>query len=207
MDRRDGSHPCRARAARPDSPAPFEHADHRRHHHAPRHPGHDRGSHAARRRRHAQRGGPRAHRRADGDPPAVRPHGGAADARAQSQPPRRHTAQTALSLYREDEFTRSELEQAFLALCDAHGIPRPLVNHLVEGEEVDFVWPEQRLIVETDGRGTHLTHEAFERDRARDARLLVLGYRVLRFTELQVRLDGSSVAQTLRAVLAAAAVR
>ncbi|MEA2144327.1 MAG: hypothetical protein QOI64_2757 [Solirubrobacteraceae bacterium] len=113
----------------------------------------------------------------------------------------------ALSLYREDEFTRSELEQAFLALCDAHGIPRPLVNHLVEGEEVDFVWPEQRLIVETDGRGTHLTRAAFERDRARDARLLVLGYRVLRFTELQVRLDGSTVAQTLCAVLAAAALR
>jgi hypothetical protein len=113
----------------------------------------------------------------------------------------------ALSLYREDELTRSELEQAFLALCDAHGIPRPLVNHLVEGEEVDFFWPEQRLVVETDGRGTHLTRAAFERDRARDARLLVLGYRVLRFTELQVRLDGSSVAQTLCAVLAAGAVR
>ena len=57
----------------------------------------------------------------------------------------------------------------------------------MEGKEVDFFWPEQRLIVETDGRGTHLTPAAFERDRARDARLLALGYRVLRFTDLQVR--------------------
>ena len=109
----------------------------------------------------------------------------------------------ALSLYRDGVFTRSELENAFLALCDAHGIPRPLVNHIVEGREVDFFWPDHRLIVETDGRATHLTHEAFERDRARDAHLLVLGHRVLRFTERQVRLGERAVANTLDAVLAA----
>jgi len=109
----------------------------------------------------------------------------------------------ALDLYRDDELTRSELETLFLALCDAHAIPRPLVNHIVDGEEVDFFWPEQRVVVETDGRGTHLTPAAFERDRARDARLVALGYRVLRFTELQVRLDASTVAEILGAVLRA----
>lgn len=109
----------------------------------------------------------------------------------------------AISAYREDEFTRSDLEKAFLALCHGHDIPRPLVNHIVEGREVDFFWPDQGLIVETDGRATHLTHEAFERDRARDARLLALGYRTLRFTERQVRLSGSAVGRTLRAVRAA----
>lgn len=107
----------------------------------------------------------------------------------------------ALERYRPDELTRSELEHAFLALCDAHRIPRPLVNHIVEGREVDFFWPEQRLIVETDGRATHLTRAAFERDRARDAAHLALGYRVLRFTEPQVMRDESTVAGTLLAVL------
>ena len=48
------------------------------------------------------------------------------------------------------QFTRSELEDAFLALCDAHDIPRPLVNSIQEGVEVDFCWPAHRLIVETD---------------------------------------------------------
>jgi Transcriptional regulator, AbiEi antitoxin len=47
--------------------------------------------------------------------------------------------------------TRSPLEDAFLELCDDHGIARPLVNSVVEGYEVDFCWPELRLIVETDG--------------------------------------------------------
>jgi hypothetical protein len=107
----------------------------------------------------------------------------------------------ALELYRDDEFTRSELEIAFLALCAAHGIPRPLVNHIVEGKEVDFFWPDQRLIAETDGRATHFTIAAYEDDRARDAYLLTLGYRVLRFTERQVRHDAATVAATLHAAL------
>jgi len=78
----------------------------------------------------------------------------------------------AIELYRDDELTRSELEAIFCGLCDDHALPRPLVNHIIENDEVDFFWPHQRLVVETDGRGTHLTRAAFERDRARDARLV-----------------------------------
>ena len=58
---------------------------------------------------------------------------------------------------------------------------------IVEGHRVDFCWPEQRLIVETDGYEHHGTRAAFERDRAKDAQLTVRGWRVLRFTEPQVR--------------------
>ncbi|MGH2897591.1 MAG: type IV toxin-antitoxin system AbiEi family antitoxin domain-containing protein, partial [Solirubrobacteraceae bacterium] len=43
-----------------------------------------------------------------------------------------------LDLYRDDELTRSELEALMRALCDAHALPRPLVNHVVAGKEVDF---------------------------------------------------------------------
>jgi hypothetical protein len=100
--------------------------------------------------------------------------------------------------------TRSPLEDAFLELCDAHGILRPLVNTVVEGYEVDFCWPEQRLIVETDGHAHHGTRAAFERDRARDARLTALGWRVMRFTARQVRGESGSVALVVRDARAAA---
>jgi len=113
----------------------------------------------------------------------------------------------ALALYRHDELTRSELEAAFRGLCDANAIARPLVNHIVADKEVDFFWPDQRLIVETDGRATHFTLPAYERDRARDARLVTLGYRVLRFTERQVQHDAATVAEQLAAVLARSASR
>jgi very-short-patch-repair endonuclease len=89
--------------------------------------------------------------------------------------------------------TRSGLEDDFLALCDRFEIARPRVNATVEGVEVDFCWPDERLIVETDGRH-HLTRAAFERDRARDAWLLVRGWRVMRFTTRQVRRDAENVA-------------
>jgi uncharacterized protein DUF559 len=90
-------------------------------------------------------------------------------------------------------FTRSDTEDAFLELCDRHDIPRPLVNHRVEGFEVDFCWPDERLIVETDGRH-HRTRAAFEDDRARDALLTSIGWRVMRFTTRQVRRGPDRVA-------------
>ena len=45
------------------------------------------------------------------------------------------------------------------------------MNVVAEGFEIDFSWPEQRLIVEADGHRHHGTRAAFERDRERDALL------------------------------------
>jgi very-short-patch-repair endonuclease len=78
--------------------------------------------------------------------------------------------------------TRSEMEERFLALCDDHGLPRPNVNVRIEGEEVDFVWPAARLIVEVDGYRYHRSPSQFETDRERDVKLAVAGWQVLRFT-------------------------
>ena len=78
---------------------------------------------------------------------------------------------------------RSRLERGFLALCHEHRLPRPLVNTVVEGYEVDFCWPAPRLIVEVDSHRYHGTRAAFERDRERDAVLTTAGWRVVRITE------------------------
>ena len=99
------------------------------------------------------------------------------------------------------EVTRSELEDRFLALCHDHGLPRPGVNGLVHGYEVDFHWPAQRLVAEADSRRHHATRAAFETDRARDADLLVAGYRVVRFTYAQITDGHHATARTLRALL------
>lgn len=100
--------------------------------------------------------------------------------------------------------TRSELERLFLELCAAHGVPRPRLNARVGPYEVDFLWPDQRVIVETDGHATHGTRTAFERDRARDARLMAAGYRVVRFTYRQVTREPERVAAIVRSLLAQA---
>jgi hypothetical protein len=61
--------------------------------------------------------------------------------------------------------TRSELEERFLTLCDDHGIARPETNTRIEGIEVDFVWRDERLIVEVDGYAYHRSPATFETDR------------------------------------------
>jgi len=117
-------------------------------------------------------------------------------------PTRRGSGRVAAVLegWRDDTLTRSELEAMFLAICASQGLAPPAMNVRVEGQEVDFLWAGSRLVVETDGRRTHGTRAAFERDRARDARLTVAGYRVVRFTYRQVVHEPSLVAETLRAL-------
>ena len=93
--------------------------------------------------------------------------------------------------------TRSEMEEMFLAMCDKHGLPRPEVNVYVEGYECDFVWREQRLIVETDGGAAHGTRRAQRRDPVRDADLMIAGWRVWRLTYEQLLREPEAVAQQL----------
>jgi very-short-patch-repair endonuclease len=91
-----------------------------------------------------------------------------------------------LSLYTATNPTRSELEERFLQLCDDHGLPQPNVNTRIEGVEVDFVWQDARLIVEVDGYQHHRSPTSFEMDRERDVVLTLAGWRVLRFTWVQI---------------------
>jgi very-short-patch-repair endonuclease len=67
--------------------------------------------------------------------------------------------------------------------------------------KADFLWWEERLIVETDGRRVHSTRRALEQDRLRDQRLVLAGYRVVRFTWKQIIHDSKRVTATVAALL------
>jgi very-short-patch-repair endonuclease len=101
--------------------------------------------------------------------------------------------------------TRSELEDVFLTVLETHGLPRPEVNvDLRLGDrfiEADFLWREQRLIVEVDGHGTHGTRAAFERDRERDRILQAHGWRVVRITWRQLHDDPGAIGVDLLRLL------
>jgi predicted transcriptional regulator of viral defense system len=100
--------------------------------------------------------------------------------------------------------TRSALERRFLTFLDANDLPRPLVNERHDAITPDFRWTTERLVVEVDGFETHGTRQAFERDRARDRRLLAEGWRVARVTQRQLDDDPSRLAGELRALLRSA---
>ena len=77
---------------------------------------------------------------------------------------------------------RSVLELRFLRLCMAHGIPRPDVNVRIGAWTPDFLWPDRRPIVETDGYEFHRTAAAKRRDAAKDEFLRGEGFTVVRLT-------------------------
>jgi very-short-patch-repair endonuclease len=97
--------------------------------------------------------------------------------------------------------TRSQAEERFLELVGAAELPQPEVNVQLNGYEVDFLWREQKVVVEVDGYTYHATRSAFERDRTKDASLLAAGIQVMRITWLQMEREGLAVvvrvAQTL----------
>jgi very-short-patch-repair endonuclease len=99
------------------------------------------------------------------------------------------------------ELTRSALEDRFIAFVERHALPRPRVNAWVAGHEVDFLWPQARLIVETDGRDAHGTRAAVHRDRAKDLKLRQAGYTVRRYSATQLRYDEEAIAAELAALL------
>ncbi|HEY1592496.1 MAG TPA: type IV toxin-antitoxin system AbiEi family antitoxin domain-containing protein [Solirubrobacteraceae bacterium] len=79
--------------------------------------------------------------------------------------------------------TRSHLERKFDALCKRYGLPEPLLNHKINGVELDAFFPEHGLIVEIDGYDVHAGPASFELDRDRDASMLALGHPTVRITE------------------------
>ena len=123
-------------------------------------------------------------------------------ARAQGRPTRRLRAALRTLESHEPDITRTVLEERFLALVLNARLPRPEVNAMVGEHEVDFLWRAEKLIVETDGAATHLTAEAFEEDRRRDAVHSMLGFRTLRFTWRQVVYEPRFVAKAIATALA-----
>lgn len=98
--------------------------------------------------------------------------------------------------------TRSEAERRLLRLLRKAEIARPRVNGRVEGLEVDFAWPDQRVAVEIDGFEFHGGRGAFERDRERDAVLTAAGWRVIRVTWRQLDRSPEAFLVRLAATLA-----
>jgi very-short-patch-repair endonuclease len=72
----------------------------------------------------------------------------------------------------------------------------------VEGVgHVDLVIGD-RLVIETDGKEWHDSPVAFERDRDRDLRLALLGYRVVRLTYAQIIGEWALVELSIRSLVA-----
>lgn len=92
-------------------------------------------------------------------------------------------------------------EPRFARLLEGAGIGGWLRRQRLEGWELDFYFPRERVAVEIDGY-FHVTSETMARDSRKDIELEGWGIRVLRFTNAEVRVNPDGCLAKLRDTLA-----
>lgn len=95
----------------------------------------------------------------------------------------------------------SDLEILFRPIAAEAGLPPPLTKQMVNGFEVDFFFPELKLVIETDGLRYHRTPAAQARDARRDRTHTLAGMTPLRFTHYEVKHEAPKVARALKSAV------
>jgi very-short-patch-repair endonuclease len=111
-----------------------------------------------------------------------------------------------LSLEGGHGYTGSRAERLMRRLLRDAALPQPRCNRRLLGYGVDFLWPDERLVVEVDGYQFHGHRSAFERDRRKDQVLIAAGYQVVRITCRQLVHEPLRVAAVIAAALTASRV-
>jgi hypothetical protein len=99
--------------------------------------------------------------------------------------------------------TWSENEELFLSITRGLGLPDPDTNQFIVLDDggppirVDFVWREQRVIVEADSDKWHGSKQRQEIDRRRDQRLTAAGWRVIRTSWRQMNHEPDDLRRAL----------
>jgi very-short-patch-repair endonuclease len=91
----------------------------------------------------------------------------------------------------------SELERLFRPIALAANLPLPLTKVFVNGFEVDFYWPDLKLVVEADSLRYHRTASKQSRDLLRDQTHTAAGLTTLRFNHWQVKHEQARVTAVL----------
>jgi uncharacterized protein YjiS (DUF1127 family) len=127
-------------------------------------------------------------------------------------PPRRNARRLLRQLepwrrYKRGIHVRSRMEAKLLPLLTQWALPIPETNAglRVGGDrfEIDFLWREARVVVETDGGGSHDNPRAGARDSKRNRALIESGYRVRRIGWEELRDHSDVVMAELRDLFSA----
>jgi very-short-patch-repair endonuclease len=101
--------------------------------------------------------------------------------------------------------TESELEAVAFDAIDSAGLPRPTkqVQMVVDGRlrRLDFIYSNERVIIEADSRKHHYFNPAFESDKDRDNGLTAKGHYVLHWTWKALKERPDKLAEQLQGTL------
>jgi very-short-patch-repair endonuclease len=96
---------------------------------------------------------------------------------------------------------RSDIEEDFFALVQTRRLTLPETNVKLDRWEVDFLWREERLVVEIDSFAYHHGSVSFHDDHDRDLDLRQLGVVVLRYSERQLEEEPDRIVADVAAAL------
>lgn len=103
----------------------------------------------------------------------------------------------------------SGFEVRLRRLLERHGLPQPEAQYRIRFDdgtyvEVDFAYPDRKLVIEADGYAWHSDVRSFRRDRRRLTKLAAHGHRVLFVTYDQLLHDERVVAREVEKAFLAA---
>ena len=111
----------------------------------------------------------------------------------------------ALTDYTGPTSTCSVAEEMLLAAIRDRGLPPPKVNTWLplasDGYRPDFLWRDEGLIVEVDGRRYHARRRAFDHDRRHDRQLALVGFETRRYAASEVLRGAHQVVREIEAFL------
>jgi very-short-patch-repair endonuclease len=81
---------------------------------------------------------------------------------------------------------RSEAERLLIKLLRDNNITGWKANYPLAGYKIDVAFPDEKVAIETDGWAFHSDQEDFQKDRERQNKIALLGWKVLRFTWLDL---------------------
>lgn len=96
---------------------------------------------------------------------------------------------------------RSEAERRVVELLRAAGFAGWHANYRVGPYAVDIAFPAQRVAIEIDGWAFHSDEQTFQNDRARQNKLALKGWQVLRFTWMDITQRPQRVLTEIRAAV------
>ncbi|MBV9415861.1 MAG: type IV toxin-antitoxin system AbiEi family antitoxin domain-containing protein [Solirubrobacterales bacterium] len=103
--------------------------------------------------------------------------------------------------------TANENEELLLSITRGLGLPDPETNQYIALPDggppikADFLWRQQRVIVEADSSKWHGTRQRIENDRRRDQRLTVAGWTVIRTSWRQMTYQPDELRKVLLKLL------
>jgi very-short-patch-repair endonuclease len=100
---------------------------------------------------------------------------------------------------------QSVFETRLLRVIRRSGLPMPAIQHEVKTQRgtaiLDLAYVQERVAIEADGFRWHSSRQQWDRDRARNNALAMLGWTVIHVTWLQLRDRPDEVLEAIRATL------